>query len=255
MLFVPRIGTKKNRNKAKKTNGCEEEECDHERFYEEESPQSQRQAVSPRMTGLYGDLNEKMAATVIQSLLLLHHSGQKKDMEEIFINAMSEEEMDELEDDDEIDEDKMSGMIVFRPIIKTSPIEFMISTYGGSLDEMFSVYDVMRTIQKDTEIYTIGMGKVCSAGILLLAAGTKGKRFVGENCRLMIHEMSSVHHGDVDELEAQMEDLQNMKKRYHNSLVKETNITPKQLAKILKKGDFWLDAEEAVELGIADKVI
>ena len=56
------------------------------------------------------------------------------------------------------------------------PNDFYLSTYGGSADDMFALYDVMRQIMKDTEIHTIGMGKVMSAGVLLLASGTKGKR-------------------------------------------------------------------------------
>ena len=56
------------------------------------------------------------------------------------------------------------------------PIKFYISTYGGSADEMFALYDMMSLLKAQCEIETIGLGKVMSAGTLLLAAGTKGKR-------------------------------------------------------------------------------
>ena len=74
------------------------------------------------------------------------------------------------------------GLLYLDHIYKTvaadqkKPIDFYISTYGGSADDMFSLYDVMRQIREDNEIHTIGMGKVMSAGVLLLAAGTTGKR-------------------------------------------------------------------------------
>ena len=59
------------------------------------------------------------------------------------------------------------------------PIKFYISTYGGSADEMFSIYDMMSIIKSECEVETIGLGKVMSAGTLLLASGTKGKRKIG----------------------------------------------------------------------------
>ena len=65
-------------------------------------------------------------------------------------------------------------------------IEFYLSTYGGSADDMFALYDMMKIVEEDTDIVTIGMGKVMSAGVLILAAGTKGKRKIGRNCRVMI---------------------------------------------------------------------
>ena len=55
------------------------------------------------------------------------------------------------------------------------PVEFYINTYGGSADDMFAMYDVMQQVMEETEIHTIGVGKVMSAGTLLLAAGTKGQ--------------------------------------------------------------------------------
>ena len=66
------------------------------------------------------------------------------------------------------------------------PVEFYISTYGGSADDMFGMYDIMRVIRERTEIHTFGLGKVMSAGVLLLASGTKGKRCIGKNCRVMV---------------------------------------------------------------------
>ena len=56
---------------------------------------------------------------------------------------------------------------------ESKPVDFYINTYGGSADDMFAMYDVMQTVMEDTEIHTIGVGKVMSTGTLLLAAGTK----------------------------------------------------------------------------------
>ena len=139
---------------------------------------------------------------------------------------------------------------------KHMPIDFYISTYGGSADDMFALYDIMRQIKKTTEIHTIGMGKVMSAGVLLLAAGTKGKRKIGKYCRVMIHSVIGGSHGSLPNLANEMEAMQQIQKDYIEVLVEETSMTKKQLKNMLeRKVNVYLSAEEAVELGIADIII
>lgn len=66
-------------------------------------------------------------------------------------------------------------------------IELWVNTPGGDVDDMFAIYDVIRTC--DNVVATIGHGAVCSAGALILAGGTKGSRFATPNCIFMAHEM------------------------------------------------------------------
>ena len=136
------------------------------------------------------------------------------------------------------------------------PVEFYICTYGGSADDMFALYDVMRQVRENTEIHTVGMGKVMSAGVLLLAAGTKGKRKIGKYCRVMIHSVIGGSHGSLPNLANEMEAMQQIQKDYIDALVAETSMTKKDLKKLLeRKVNVYLSAEEAVELGIADIII
>jgi len=136
------------------------------------------------------------------------------------------------------------------------PIEFYISTYGGSADDMFALYDIMRQIKKTTEIHTIGMGKVMSAGVLLLAAGTKGQRKIGQNCRVMIHSVIGGNHGPLHNLMNEMEAIEQIQKMYSQALIAETNMSKSDLKDLLeRKVNVYLTAEEAVELGIADIII
>ena len=136
------------------------------------------------------------------------------------------------------------------------PIEFYLSTYGGSADDMFALYDVMRQIRESTEIHTIGLGKVMSAGVLLLASGTKGKRKIGKYCRVMIHSVIGGSHGSLPNLANEMEAMQQIQKDYIDALVEETSMSKKDLKKLLeRKVNVYLSAEEAVELGIADIII
>lgn len=136
------------------------------------------------------------------------------------------------------------------------PIEFYISTYGGNADDMFALYDIMRQVKKDSEIHTIGMGKVMSAGVLLLAAGTKGKRKIGKYCRVMIHSVIGGSHGSLPNLANEMEAIQQIQKDYSEALITETNMSSKQLQDLLeRKVNVYLSAQEAVDLGIADIII
>ena len=135
-------------------------------------------------------------------------------------------------------------------------IEFYLSTYGGSADDMFALYDMMKIVEEDTDIVTIGMGKVMSAGVLILAAGTKGKRKIGRNCRVMIHSVIAGNHGSLPNLINEMEAIQDLQELYIERLVEETKMTKKQMKKLLEqKVNIYLSAEEAVKHGIADIIV
>ena len=136
------------------------------------------------------------------------------------------------------------------------PIDFHISTPGGSALGMFGIYDVMRMVRENCEINTYGFGRVMSAGVLLLAAGTKGKRRVGNNCRLMLHAVAGGNWGPIHNLENEMEEIRWIQEQHTNAMVKETFLTKRHLKKMLdRKVDVYLDAQQAVEYGIADEII
>tara|TARA_R110000824_G_scaffold12629_2_gene55408 strand:+ start:3126 stop:3779 length:654 start_codon:yes stop_codon:yes gene_type:complete len=136
------------------------------------------------------------------------------------------------------------------------PIDFYLSTYGGSADDMFALYDIMRLAREDVIIRTVGLGKVMSAGVLLLAAGTKGQRSIAKNCRIMIHSVVGGNHGDLHNMLNEMEAIEELQQMFVNCLVSETKMTKTRLKKMLdRKVNVYLSAEEAVELGIADIII
>ena len=95
-----------------------------------------------------------------------------------------------------------------------------------------------------------------SAGVLLLAAGTKGKRKIGKYCRVMIHSVIGGSHGSLPNLANEMEAIQQIQKDYIDALVSETTMTSEKMKDLLeRKVNVYLSAEEAVELGIADIII
>ena len=136
------------------------------------------------------------------------------------------------------------------------PVEFYINTYGGSADDMFAMYDVMQQVKEETEIHTIGVGKVMSAGTLLLAAGTKGKRKIGRNCRVMIHNVAAGNFGTLPNLANELEAIQQLQDDYITAMVENTKFTRKKLEKLLnEKVNIYLSAEEAVKYGLADEIM
>jgi len=182
-----------------------------------------------RTIGLIGDVNEEKASEIIYSMLALKHLGKSE-------NA-----------DDKPSKNKSKTH---------SPFELYLSTHGGSASDMFAIYDVMRLVKKDCDITTIGVGKVMSAGVLLLAAGTRGKRKIGKNCRVMIHSVLGGNQGPLHDLENEMSEIRWTQERYIKALIEETKLTKTTIDKLLQKHvNIYLSAEEAVKYGIADEVI
>ena len=181
---------------------------------------------SMRTVGLYGDVEEEKIAEVIAGLLSLHHLGKPPPPEE----------------GEEPEEGK--------------PIELYVSTYGGSADDMAALVDIMDMVKKDCPIKTIGIGKVMSAGVLILASGTKGERTIGKNCRVMIHSVIAGSSGALHNLENELAEVKKMQEVYLDSLVEATNLTKKQLKSFMRrKTNVYLTAEEAIKYGIADKIL
>lgn len=179
-----------------------------------------------RALSLYGEVSEERTAELVYSMLYLKETGMPPPAEE----GKEPEQW--------------------------APFKLIISTYGGSAAEMFSIYDVMRMIRKECEIHTVGLGKVMSAGVLLLAAGTKGKRKIGKNCRVMLHSVVGSSYGSIDNLENEMDEIKWLQEQHVKCLIDETKMTKRYIKKLLnKKVNVYLTAEEAIELGIADIII
>ena len=136
------------------------------------------------------------------------------------------------------------------------PIKMYISTYGGSADEMFAIFDIMEHCKKSCHIETVGLGKVMSAGTLLLAAGTKGKRKITKNCRVMLHQVSAGTFGPLFNMTTEIDAIQSLQEQYINAMVSCTNLSKRKLKSLLnERVNVYLTAEEAVEYGLADEII
>lgn len=139
---------------------------------------------------------------------------------------------------------------------RAEPIKLYVSTYGGSADEMFGIYDVVNYCKQFCDIETIGLGKVMSAGTLMLASGTKGKRRLGKHCRVMIHAVNGGQVGDIHNLQNELEQTVSLQDSYIQALSHETNMTKRQIQTLInRKVNVYLTAEEAIEKGLADEIL
>ena len=135
-------------------------------------------------------------------------------------------------------------------------IEFYISSTGGTAVDMFAMYDVMRSIRKEVDITTIGIGKVMSAAVILLASGTKGKRKIGRHCRVMLHSVISSNQGALKDLRSELREVEYTQDLYTKVLCEETKLTKEKIDEIVSQNiNAYLSAEEAVEYGIADEIV
>jgi ATP-dependent Clp protease, protease subunit len=139
--------------------------------------------------------------------------------------------------------------------INRNPIYLIVSTYGGSIDEMFSLYDIIKFLP--CPVHTVALGKVMSAGVLLLAAGVKGKRLMGASARIMIHPLSGAVDGNIFELENKTQEARRLQVLMCDHLIKETKMSKKQVEETIMKPmlDYYMAPEQAIKMGIVDKII
>jgi len=132
-------------------------------------------------------------------------------------------------------------------------IEMFVSTFGGSMYEMFALYDAMR--QCAVPIHINAIGKCMSAGILIVAAGTKGHRYAYPNTWFMTHQGWGDQTGSATELKSAAVHFEEIMKSQYNLLAKHTSRDAKYWKKLLEQPkDIFFDADEAIEHGLIDAI-
>ena len=143
-------------------------------------------------------------------------------------------------------------------------ITFFINSPGGSVTAGLAIYDTMQFVKPDVATYV--MGQACSMGSFLAQAGAPGKRFVLPEARTMIHRVSSGTPGTRGTVHVQELEFEDAKRSFEESkrinerlteLYVKHNTAGKTYAQLYEamKFDTFLSAKEAVEYGLADKVI
>lgn len=128
-------------------------------------------------------------------------------------------------------------------------ISLYINSPGGSVSAGLAIYDTMRFIKPD--VITICVGQACSMGALLLAAGTKGKRFALEHSRIMIHQPSGGYAGTAADIAIHTKEILQTRARMNALMASLTGKSVKRLETDTER-DHFMSAPEAVSYGIID---
>jgi ATP-dependent Clp protease protease subunit len=131
-------------------------------------------------------------------------------------------------------------------------IQIYVNSPGGSVTAGLAIYDTMQFVKNDIVTYCIG--QAASMGALLLAAGTKGKRFALPSSRIMIHQPSGGARGQATEIEITYKEIQRLKDMLNEIMAKHTGQNLKKLAKDMDR-DYFMSGAEAMEYGLIDKVL
>jgi ATP-dependent Clp protease protease subunit len=154
-------------------------------------------------------------------------------------------------------EDQMANLIVAQLLYLESEnpnkdIHLYINSPGGVVSSGLSVYDTMQFINCD--VSTICVGQAASMGALLLAGGTKGKRFALPHSRVMVHQPSAGYQGQVTDISIHAEEVIALKRRLNLIMAKHTGHDVAKIEKDLERDNF-MGAEEAVNYGLIDTVL
>ncbi len=131
-------------------------------------------------------------------------------------------------------------------------IALYINSPGGSVTAGLSIYDTMNYIK--SEVSTICVGMAASMGAFLLASGQKGKRLILPNAEVMIHEVLGGSSGQATEIKIHTDHILKMRAKLNKILATNTGKTLKRINADTER-DHFMDANEAQEYGIVDKII
>jgi ATP-dependent Clp protease protease subunit len=131
-------------------------------------------------------------------------------------------------------------------------INLYINSPGGAVTAGLAIYDTMQYIRPG--IATICMGQASSMGALLLAAGSKGKRFALPHSRIMIHQPLGGAQGQATDIDIQAREIMKIKKIIHEILAKHTGQPLDRIRQDTER-DFFMDSKEALDYGLVDRII
>ena len=154
-------------------------------------------------------------------------------------------------------EDQVANLVVAQLLFLESEnpdkdVHLYINSPGGVVTAGMAIYDTMQFIKPD--VSTICVGQAASMGSLLLAGGTKGKRYCLPHSRVMIHQPSGGFEGQASDIHIHAREILNMKQRLNEILAKHTGQTVERIA-LDSDRDNFMDAEKAVEYGLVDTVL
>jgi ATP-dependent Clp protease protease subunit len=154
--------------------------------------------------------------------------------------------------DDGVANSVMAQLLFLDKTNKSQDINIYINSPGGSVTAGLAIYDTMQFVQPDVSTYCLG--QAASMGAVLLAGGTKGKRFALPHSRVMIHQPWGGAQGTAMDMEIHVGEILKLKRMLEDIVGFHTGKTPKDISKASERDKFF-DAEEARDFGLIDHVV
>lgn len=154
--------------------------------------------------------------------------------------------------DDTVANDVMAQLLTLESMDPDRDIMIYINSPGGSFTALTAIYDTMQFVRPD--VMTICLGQAASAAAVLLAGGSKGKRYALEHSRILIHQPSSEGGGQASDIEIQAKEVMRMRVLLEELIARHSTRSPEQIALDIER-DKILTAAEAVEYGLIDQVL
>lgn len=133
------------------------------------------------------------------------------------------------------------------------PINMYINSPGGSVIDGLQIIDTLNFI--DSPIHTTCMGMAASMGAVILSCGEKGNRSVLPHSRVMIHQASGGFNGKSEDVKTSYEQLLRCQKDIYEILSRNIGVEYKEIEELCSNTDKWFIGQEAIDLGIADKIV
>ncbi len=156
-------------------------------------------------------------------------------------------------------DDEMANLIVAQLLFLSNDdpkadISIYINSPGGGVSAGLAIYDTMQFVRPDVNTYCVGMA--ASMGAVLLAGGTKGKRLILPNSRVLLHQplISGVLTGPATDLDIEAQEILRLRTRLYQILADGTGKDFEQIERDCDRNK-WLDAAEAIEYGCVDRIL
>ena len=144
------------------------------------------------------------------------------------------------------------AQLLYLDSLNTNDISLYINSPGGSITAGMAIYDTMNFVKSD--VSTICIGMCASMAAFLLSSGEKGKRYTLPNGEIMIHQPLGGAQGQATEIKIAAERILKLKEKLNRILSKNTNQDIKKIEQDTER-DYFLDAEEALEYGLIDRML
>jgi ATP-dependent Clp protease protease subunit len=154
--------------------------------------------------------------------------------------------------DDQVANAVMAQLLFLDKTGRNQDIKMYINSPGGSVTAGLAIYDTMQLVEPDIATYCLG--QAASMGAVLLAGGTKGKRFALPNSRIMIHQPSGGFGGTAKDMEIQVAEIMKMKKNLEGILGHHSGKTAAEISKASDRDNF-MSPQEAKDFGLIDEIV